>query len=107
MEKRNRKCKHRRQNWWSLPLAKAKLTVNMFKSHFSKLKRGYQGVASVTMYGINVTCLLDLESTKTQLWIAQKERKAILHKSAEKQEEANRTLSEIHALTENTTATKE
>eukprot|EP00957_Ditylum_brightwellii_P126392 9635417-Ditylum_brightwellii.AAC.1 len=60
----------------------------MLKSHLSKLN-GYQGVASVTKYGITVACPPDLDMTKNQLCIAQKEIKAILHKSAEKQEEAN------------------
>eukprot|EP00957_Ditylum_brightwellii_P160210 12196952-Ditylum_brightwellii.AAC.1 len=53
-----------------------------------------------------MTCPPDLDMTKTQLQIAQKEAKAILRKSSEKQEEANRMLSEIHALTGNITATK-
>eukprot|EP00957_Ditylum_brightwellii_P074642 5671915-Ditylum_brightwellii.AAC.1 len=43
---------------------------------------------------------------KTQLSIAQKEIKTILCKSAEKYKDANRTLSEIHALIGNTTAAK-
>eukprot|EP00957_Ditylum_brightwellii_P073824 5609936-Ditylum_brightwellii.AAC.1 len=67
--------------WWKLLLANAKFTVNTLKSHFLTLKFGYHRVASATKYGINVTCPLDLDVTKTQLQIAQKEINAILCKS--------------------------
>ena len=53
-----------------------------------------------------MTCPLDLDTTKNQLRIAQREIKTILHESVEKCKVANRTLSEIHVLTGITTAVK-
>eukprot|EP00957_Ditylum_brightwellii_P083003 6310209-Ditylum_brightwellii.AAC.1 len=53
-----------------------------------------------------MTCPLDLDMTRTQFWISQREIKTILCKPAEKCQEANRMLSKIPALTGNTTAAK-
>eukprot|EP00957_Ditylum_brightwellii_P103423 7880493-Ditylum_brightwellii.AAC.2 len=61
---------------------------------------------TTSKYGITVQCPADIDSIKVQLQATQLEIRKLIHDSAKKQEELNRTLAEIYALTGKNTAKK-